>query len=74
MSRNVALVLIFSLCILGPIAVLVASSFASISALGRNPSATPKIFTAMVIAMLFAVSVSVIAMLIVFQLFSKTGS
>ncbi|MBI5872536.1 MAG: hypothetical protein HZB36_00085 [Candidatus Omnitrophica bacterium] len=74
MSRNVALVLIFSLCIIGPIAVLVASSFASISALGRNPSATPKIFTAMVIAMLFAVSVSVIAMLIVFQLFSKTGT
>jgi F0F1-type ATP synthase membrane subunit c/vacuolar-type H+-ATPase subunit K len=74
MSRNVALVLIFSLCIIGPIAVLVASSFASISALGRNPSATPKIFTAMVIAMLFAVAVSVIAMLIVFQLFSKSGS
>jgi len=72
MDRNISLVLIFSLCILGPIAVLVASSFASITALGRNPSATPKIFTAMVIAMLFAVAISVIAMLIVFQLFSKT--
>ncbi len=74
MSRNVALVLIFTLCILGPIAVIVASSFASISALGRNPSATPKIFTAMVIAMVFAVAIAVIAMLIVFQLFSKTGA
>ena len=73
MPRNVALVLIFSLCILGPISVLIAASFASITALGRNPSATPKIFTAMVVAMLFAVSLSVIAMLIVFQLFSKQG-
>jgi F0F1-type ATP synthase membrane subunit c/vacuolar-type H+-ATPase subunit K len=71
MSRNAALVLIFSLCILGPISVLIASSFASITALGRNPSATPKIFTAMVIAMVFALSVGVIAMLVVFQLFSK---
>ncbi len=74
MSRNIALVLIFSLCIMGPIAVIIASAFASISALGRNPSATPKIFTAMVIAMVFAVAIAVIAMLIVFQLFSKSGT
>jgi F0F1-type ATP synthase membrane subunit c/vacuolar-type H+-ATPase subunit K len=73
MTRNAALVLIFALCILGPITVIVASSFASIMALGRNPSATPKIFTAMVIAMVFAIAVAVIAMLIVFQLFSKTN-
>lgn len=73
MTRNAALVLIFALCIMGPIAVIVASSFASIMALGRNPSATPKIFTAMVIAMVFAIAVAVIAMLIVFQLFSKTN-
>jgi F0F1-type ATP synthase membrane subunit c/vacuolar-type H+-ATPase subunit K len=74
MSRNIALVLIFTLCILGPIAVIMASAFASISALGRNPSAAPKIFTALVIAMLFAVGVSVIAMLIVFQLFTKVAA
>ncbi len=74
MNRNVALVLIFTLCILGPIAVIMVSSFASISALGRNPSATPKIFTAMVVALVFALAISVIAMLIVFQLFTKTGS
>ncbi len=74
MDRNVALVLIFSLCIMGPIAVIVVASFASISALGRNPSATPKIFTAMVVALIFAVAISVIAMLIVFQLFAKPGS
>jgi F0F1-type ATP synthase membrane subunit c/vacuolar-type H+-ATPase subunit K len=70
MNRNIALVIIFGLCILGPCAVFAAGSFASIRALGRNPSAAPKIFTAMVIALVFAQAVALVAMLIVFQLFS----
>jgi len=70
MSRNFALVLIFGLCILGPCAVFSACSFASIKALGRNPSSAPKIFTAMIISLIFAQSLAIIAMLIVFQLFT----
>lgn len=70
MSRNLALIIIFGLCILGPCAVFAASSFASISALGRNPSAAPKIFTAMIIALVFAQALAIVAMLIVFQLFT----
>ena len=69
MSRNIALILIFGVCIVGPCAVFAAGSFASINALGRNPSAAPKIFTALVIALVFAEALAVIAMLIVFQLF-----
>jgi F0F1-type ATP synthase membrane subunit c/vacuolar-type H+-ATPase subunit K len=72
MSRNVALVIIFGLSLLGPCAVFAASSYASINALGRNPSSAPKIFTAMVIALLFAQALAVIAMLIVFQLFTAS--
>ncbi|MFH0838750.1 MAG: hypothetical protein V1893_01005 [Candidatus Omnitrophota bacterium] len=70
MSRNAALILIFGLCILGPCAVFAAGSFASINALGRNPSAAPKIFVAMLIALIFAQALAIIAMLIVFQLFT----
>lgn len=70
MSRNIALILIFGLCVLGPCFVFAASSFAGINALGRNPSSAPKIFTAMIIALVFAQTLSIIAMLIVFQLFS----
>lgn len=70
MNRNLALVLIFAVCILGPAAVFAASSFASIRALGRNPSSAPKIYTAMVIALVFAEALALVAMLIVFQLFS----
>ncbi|MDD5466040.1 MAG: ATP synthase F0 subunit C [Candidatus Omnitrophica bacterium] len=72
MSRNLSLVLIFCFCILGPCAVFAAGTFSSITALGRNPSSAPKIFTAMIIALVFAQSLAIIAMLIVFQLFSSS--
>ncbi|MDD5129691.1 MAG: hypothetical protein PHS66_01365 [Candidatus Omnitrophica bacterium] len=72
MTKNIALVIIFALCILGPCAVFAAGSFASINALGRNPSSAPKIFTAMIIGLVFAQSLAIVAMLIVFQLFGAS--
>jgi F0F1-type ATP synthase membrane subunit c/vacuolar-type H+-ATPase subunit K len=69
MERNLSLVIIFAFCILGPCAVFAASAFASITSLGRNPSAAPKIFIAMIVAMAFAEAVAFIAMIIVFQMF-----
>ncbi len=68
MSRNLTIIIIFALCILGPSAVFAMSSYASISALGRNPSSAPKIFTGMIISLVFAQTLAIIAMLIVFQL------
>ncbi len=73
MSRNLALTLIFSLCILGPTVVMAATGFASISALGRNPSSAPKILTAMVVTLLFAEALAIIAFLVVWQLFTPTA-
>jgi len=70
MSREVALILIFAVCVLGPSIVIAASGFASINALGRNPSSASKIFTAMVILLIFAEAIAIIALLVVFQLFS----
>ena len=70
MDRNLALTLIFSLCILGPAAVMAATGFSSIEALGRNPSAAPKIFTAMTITLVFAEAIAVVAFLVVWQLFA----
>ena len=69
MDRNIALTIIFTLCIMGPCAVFAASAFASIISLGRNPSAAPKIFTAMIIALAFAEALAFIAMLVIFQLY-----
>ncbi|MBU1124785.1 MAG: ATP synthase F0 subunit C [Candidatus Omnitrophica bacterium] len=73
MSRNIALVIIFGFCILGPAAVFAMASSASITALGRNPSSAPKIFTAMIIALFFVEALAIIAMLVVFQLFSASA-
>ena len=70
MSRNVSLLLIFALCILGPAIVMAASGHASITALGRNPSAAPKILTAMIITLIFAESIAITAFLVVWQLFA----
>ena len=70
MNREVVLLLIFAMCVLGPSIVIAVSGFASINALGRNPSSAPKIFTAMVILLAFTEAIAIIAMLVVFQLFS----
>jgi len=70
MTRNLALTLIFALCILGPSLVMAAAGYASIGALGRNPSAAPKILTAMTMTLLFAEALAVIAFLVVWQLFT----
>ncbi len=70
MSRNVALIIIFAIAILGPCAVFAAGSFASINALGRNPSGAPKVFTALIISLVFAQALAIIAILVVFQLFT----
>jgi len=57
--------------ILGPSAVIGALGYASIRALGRNPSAAPKILIAMIISLIFAESIAVIALLVLFQLFGR---
>ena len=73
MDRNLALVLIFGLCVLGPSIVFAFSSAASINALGRNPSAASKVFTALIVGLLFAQALALVAMLVVFQIFSPMG-
>jgi len=72
MSRNLAIIIIFGLCIIGPSAVFALTSFASINALGRNPSSAPKIFTGMIISLVFAQTLAIIAMLIAFQVFTSS--
>ena len=57
--------------ILGPSAVIGAIGYSSIRALGRNPSAAPKILLAMIIALIFAEAIAVIALLVLFQLFGR---
>lgn len=68
--RTFVIILVMLVTIVGPSAVIAAIGYASIRALGRNPSAAPKIMQAMIIALAFAEAIAVIALLILFQMFS----
>ena len=69
--RYLTIILVMLMTILGPSAVIAAIGYASIRALGRNPSAAHKILQAMILSLVFAESIAVIALLILFQLFGK---
>ena len=72
MDKELTLITIFSMAIMGPALIIAASGFATIQALGRNPSAAPKIFTAMIILLLFGSAISIIALLVLFQLYAPS--
>ena len=63
--------LVMFVTIIGPSGVIAAIGYASIRALGRNPSAAPKILQAMIVALVFSESIAVIALLILFQIFGR---
>jgi F-type H+-transporting ATPase subunit c len=69
--RNILILLVLFVTILGPSMVIGAIGFASITSLGRNPSSAPKILIAMIVALIFAEAIAVIALLILFQLFGR---
>lgn len=73
MSREAALILIFTVAILGPTVIIAAAGLTSIHALGRNPSAAPKIFTAMIILLIFGAAISIVGLLVLFQLYSPSA-
>jgi len=70
MTTIIILLVLFA-AVLGPSIVIAAIGFSTMKALGRNPSAAPKIFLGMIVMVAFAEAVSIIALLIVFQLFGK---
>jgi len=67
--RNLIIILIMVLATLGPAAVIGMVGFAAVRAVGRNPSASPRILLAMIVAFIFAEAIAVMAILLVFSLF-----
>ena len=57
--------------VMGPSVVIAVLGRAVIKALARNPSAASKIFMGMVVLLVFVEAISIIAILIIFQLFHK---
>lgn len=70
MDRNLALLILFTFSILGPTLVFFGCGKSSINALGRNPSSSPKIFTAMIIVLVFTQAIAIIVVLVAFLSFT----
>ncbi len=68
---NLIIFLVMFVTIIGPSGVIATIGYASIKALGRNPSAAGKILQAMIVALVFAEAIAVIALLILFHLFGR---
>jgi F0F1-type ATP synthase membrane subunit c/vacuolar-type H+-ATPase subunit K len=59
--------------VMGPSVVIAVLGHAVIKALARNPSAASKIFMGMVVMLILVEAIAIIAILTIFQLFSKGG-
>ena len=55
----------------GPAAVIALVGLSAVKSVARNPSASSKIFIAMILAFIFAEAIAVLALLIVYNLFTK---
>lgn len=71
MGQNIALILVVICAVLGPAAVIAVLGAASIKALGRNPSAAPKIYTGVILMLVFTEATAIIALLVIFHIFGS---
>jgi len=70
-AETLLIVSIMLIAVLGPSIVIAVLGYSVIKALSRNPSAASKIFMGMVVMLIFVEAISIVAILIVFQLFGK---
>jgi F0F1-type ATP synthase membrane subunit c/vacuolar-type H+-ATPase subunit K len=71
MNTVLLVVGVMVVAVLGPSIVIAVIGYATIKALGRNPSAAPKIYMGVILMLVFAEATSIISLLVVFQLFGK---
>ncbi|HPN88696.1 MAG TPA: ATP synthase F0 subunit C [Candidatus Omnitrophota bacterium] len=69
MMRNVVMILIMMMCTIGPAAVVALVGYGAVKAVGRNPSASPRILMTMIVAFIFAEAIAIISLLLVYNLF-----
>ena len=67
--QNLVIIIVMFIAVIGPSIVIAVVGAATIKALGRNPSAAPKIYLGVILMLVFAEATSIVALLIVFQIF-----
>ena len=71
LAETFVIMTVMFIAVMGPSVVIAVLGYAVIKALGRNPSAAPKIFMGMAVMLVFVEAISVVAILVIFQLFSN---
>ncbi len=67
--QNLTIALVMFLSTLGPALVIGVVGFGAVKAVGRNPSASPRILLSMIIAFIFAEAIAIMALLMIYNLF-----
>lgn len=70
-AETVILAVIMFIAVMGPSVVIAVLGYAVIKALSRNPTAAPKIFMGMLVLLIFVEAISIMAILVIFQLFGS---
>ena len=70
LAETFIILMVMFIAVMGPSLVISVLGYAVIKALSRNPSAASKIFMGMAIMLVFVEAISIISILIIFQLFS----
>ena len=71
LAETFIIMTVMFIAVMGPSVVIAVLGYAVIKALGRNPSAASKIFMGMAVMLVFVEAISIVAILIIFQLFSS---
>ena len=69
LAETFLILTVMFIAVMGPSVVIAILGYAVIKALSRNPSAASKIFMGMAIMLVFVEAISVVAILVIFQLF-----
>jgi len=67
----ISIISIMFIAVMGPSIVIAVLGYAVVKALGRNPSAASKIFMGIIVMLIFVEAISIIAILVIFQLFGR---
>lgn len=70
LAETFLIIAVMFVAVMGPSVVIAVLGQAVIKALARNPSAATKIFMGMVVMLIFVEAISIVAILVIFQLFS----
>ena len=68
-AETLIILTVMFIAVMGPSVVIAVLGYAVIKSLGRNPSAASKIFTGMAVMLVFVETISIGAILMIFQTF-----